>query len=84
MPRVPVSFLSPRQVDEILKSLDLDQNGQIEWSEFASLMADRWLRQDGGTVSRARTRDELHRRTASASASSPLLCGISHAPSDGP
>ena len=35
--------------DQIISSLDLDHNGQIEWGEFAVLMADRWLRQDGET-----------------------------------
>lgn len=38
-----------RQVAEIIRNLDVDQNGQIEWGEFATLMADRWLRQDGET-----------------------------------
>ena len=33
----------------MIQSLDLDNNGQVEWKEFACLMADRWLRQDGET-----------------------------------
>jgi len=43
------SPLSDGAMATVLNSLDLDSNGQIEWSEFASLMADRWLRQDGDT-----------------------------------
>ena len=37
------------QVQDIIKSLDVDNNGQIEWKEFAGLMADRWLRSEGDT-----------------------------------
>ena len=37
------------QIQEVIKSLDLDNNGQIEWREFACLMANRWLKQDGET-----------------------------------
>ena len=43
------TLLALRQVAEIIRNLDVDQNGQIEWGEFATLMADRWLRQDGET-----------------------------------
>lgn len=35
------------QIEEILTAVDVDQNNQIEWTEFSALMADRWLRQDG-------------------------------------
>ena len=31
------------QVRAIIASLDVDQNGKIEWAEFSALMADRWL-----------------------------------------
>ena len=37
------------QVQDIIKTLDIDNNGQIEWKEFAGLMADRWLRSEGDT-----------------------------------
>ena len=43
------SPINDQQVHNIINSLDIDQNGQVEWSEFASLMADRWIRQDGAT-----------------------------------
>ena len=52
-PRPPCSPPRPAlllpQIGEIIRNLDVDQNGQIEWGEFATLMADRWLRQDGET-----------------------------------
>ena len=37
------------QTEELLNSMDLDKNGRVEWNEFALLMADRWIRQDGQT-----------------------------------
>lgn len=43
------SPIDEKGVQDIISSLDIDQNGQVEWSEFASLMADRWIRQDGAT-----------------------------------
>lgn len=33
----------------IVDHIDLNQNGLVEWKEFAMLMADRWLRQEGET-----------------------------------
>ena len=30
-----------------MSTLDKDKNSQVDWNEFASLMAERWLRQDG-------------------------------------
>ena len=37
------------QVKQVIDELDLDKNGQVEWKEFACLMAERWLRQEGET-----------------------------------
>ena len=41
--------MSDQQVKAIIDTLDMDSNGKIEWAEFASLMADRWLRHEGAT-----------------------------------
>ena len=35
------------EIDEIFRSLDVNGDGRIQWSEFSALMADRWLGQDG-------------------------------------
>ena len=43
------SPMSDQQVKAIIDTLDMDSNGKIEWAEFASLMADRWLRHEGAT-----------------------------------
>jgi len=40
---------SQEDISRILASLDVNNDKRIEWAEFASLMADRWLRQDGDT-----------------------------------
>ena len=39
--------VSDEQAQAIISSLDLDGNNKVEWGEFASLMAERWLRRDG-------------------------------------
>jgi len=41
--------MSTEEIRGVLDQLDIDRNGQIEWKEFAIMMADRWLRQDGET-----------------------------------
>ena len=38
---------SPRQVRQIIATLDVDGNGRIEWAEFSALMADKWLGAEG-------------------------------------
>ena len=47
--RSALSLSRHPQVAKIIADLDVDNNGKIEWAEFASLMADRWLRKDGAT-----------------------------------
>ena len=50
--RLPLTFTPHRphlQVKDIITAMDLDHNGQVEWAEFACLMADRWLRSDEDT-----------------------------------
>ena len=37
------------KVNGIFTSLDVNENGKVEWHEFSALMADRMLRREGRT-----------------------------------
>ena len=41
--------MSDAKIMEMISTFDTDQNGQVEWKEFACFMADRWLRQERET-----------------------------------
>jgi len=78
-------------VKDIITAMDLDHNGQVEWAEFACLMADRWLRSDedtdmqlavgllaSGSTDDARGMEEVEEINVERMRS--LLCGSGEAP----